>query len=730
VPYNTWKATVSLWTHPRFGTPPSTSVSLIWTSADTTFFKPFLCCILSRVLTRMHLMTPTKQTLSGRDTSLPPLLASIIPQCAQPCILGIVQKGYVPSICSGTTNVSCLCGHYSNSGYTLGEMSLACLTSACEDTDSSDALKTYQICNNQTGAVTPTHSVLTLLSSATPSSSSTISVPSAIYTSITKSTSSSPTPVTSSVSTRTGTLLTTLPSTSVVTSSVVIPLTQSVEIPAATTTASHGQISATNLTRMQAAGVSVGTIGAVLVIGALIFCCVCVRKRKKKEKKSAKRKHSYDFIDKSPPRSPDEAPSPTVLERRIERVPPKRPSRPASALERVRKSVAKTDTRPDSPESVSSQRTTSQLLPEKPPQSPHVVTQLARSFSTSTKVTEFEDLTPGLAKPIHFPRPPLPVYGQYNRQMKPTFADSASRSPEQTKVPQLQLEIPNSRRKSIQRPNPPKLQLTTTSGGLKSTVNDHEEPISNPPSTARISMPLNSALTYLPSYYSSADSRTPVVPVHSSRMTQQPKRPCMPLMPVRAYRRPSRTSHASETSFESVDPDEPTPPDELEDDRSLGIQKRSPISGIRYPKIPRSANQAVPRLSPAQVSKSKFERPALQRSVDTLLGKRRGPSAAQHMERGIRLSKTESTCSQASSCSQVSSVVPRRTNKYDPAVQRGKFVLIKPPARMQFPPSSNRIGPGWGSTGSPEMSLKSPLWEPKLTPTRKGDALYISVGPQ
>lgn len=675
-------------------------------------------------------MTSKNRNISGRDLSLPPLLQAVIPQCAQPCVLGIAQKGYVPSICSGTTNVSCLCSHYSSSGYTLGEMALACLKSACEDIDSSDARKIYQICSNQTGAVTPTHSVLTLLSSAAPSSSSTTSVQSSVSTSITRSTSSPSTTSTTSLPTQTGTLVTTLTSTSLVTSSVIVPLTQSVEIPAATTSASHNQTNTTNLTRIQAAGVSVGTIGAVLVIGALIFCCVCVRKRKKKEEKNAKWKHSYDFIDKSPPRSPDEAPSPTVLEKRIDRVPPKRPSRPASLLERIRLSLAKPDSRAGSLESVASQLTTSQLLPEELLQSPHVITQFARPFSTSTKVTEFEDLTPGLAKPMHLPRPPLPVFGPYNRQMKPTFAHTATRSPEQIEVPDFQTGIRNSRRKSIHRPSLPRLQLTTTSGERKSHGNNHEKRISSPPSTARISMPLNSALTYLPSYYSSADSRTPVVPVHSPTTTHKPERRYVPPIPARAYRRPSRTSHASETSFESVDPNEPTPPDELEDDRGLGMQKKSPISGIRYPKIPRPANQAIPRLSPAQVSKSKFEKPALQRPVDTPIGKRRGPMAAQHIGKGTRLSATDSTCSQASSCSQVSSVMPSRSDKYDPAVQRGKFVLVTPPASMQFPSSSNRIGPAWGSTGSPEMSLKSPLWEPKLTPTRKGDALYISVGPR
>ena len=671
-------------------------------------------------------MTNTK--LFGRDMALPPLVQSIIPQCAQPCILGVVQSGYVPSICSATTNITCLCGHYSNSGYTLGEMSLACLTSACKSAESSLELKAYQICNNQTVAVTPTHSVLTLLSSATPTTTNAVFTQSASITSTMRLTPSSSMSTTSSMPDGTGALLTTLTSTSVVTSSTVIPLTLSREVPAATATASPNE---TGLTTIQAAGVSVGTIGAVLVIGALLFCCVCLRRRKK-GKKNGKWKHSYDFIDKSPPRSPDEAPSPTVIHRKFIRTPPKRPIRPASLLERARSSIARPQTRPSSPESVCSQQSASQLLPGKSPRSPHVITQLVRPFSSSTKVTEFEeDRTPGLAKQMHFPRPPLPVYAPYHQNIKSTFADTLTRSPEQIKLPPLQVEKPKSREKFSHRPSPPKLQLTTTSGGLKSPINDYDERISNPPSTARISMPLNSALTYLPSYYSSADSRTPVVPHHTLPI-QQLNSPRVPPLPVRVCRRPSRgsrVSKASETSFESVDSDEPTPPDELEDDNRMGVQQRSPIAGIRYPKIPRSANQAVPRLSPAQVSKSTFGQPVLKTSTNTRSDKRLGLWGRQQAKKDLDLSRTESTSSQVSSCSQASSVAMVKADRYDPAVQRGKFVLVTPPARTHFPSSSNRIGPEWGSTGSPEMSLKSPLWEPKLTPTRKGDALYISVGP-
>ena len=62
---------------------------------------------------------------------------------------------------------------------------------------------------------------------------------------------------------------------------------------------------------------------------------------------------------------------------------------------------------------------------------------------------------------------------------------------------------------------------------------------------------------------------------------------------------PIRTSVGSDTSFESMDPDEPTPPDEAEEKgANLTPALESPISGLRYPKVPRSSNQTVPR-SPA-----------------------------------------------------------------------------------------------------------------------------------
>ncbi|KAE9987295.1 hypothetical protein EG327_003871 [Venturia inaequalis] len=74
------------------------------------------------------------------------------------------------------------------------------------------------------------------------------------------------------------------------------------------------------------------------------------------------------------------------------------------------------------------------------------------------------------------------------------------------------------------------------------------------------------------------------------------------------FRPPSKSSvcsdsQASSTSFESMgSDDDPTPP--KEEDKRLSPVHKSPVSYLRYPKVPRASNQVVPRASPSHWNRS------------------------------------------------------------------------------------------------------------------------------
>lgn len=141
-------------------------------------------------------------------------------------------------------------------------------------------------------------------------------------------------------------------------------------------------------------------------------------------------------------------------------------------------------------------------------------------------------------------------------------------------------------------------------------------------------------------YYASSDSGASPQAIFVSPA------PCFP-----KTARDSVGSEASRrTSFESNLPDELTPPEE--DDKRLSAVDESPISHIRYPRIPRSSNQAVPRSPmysgyPATAS-SKTVTPGCQQmrnhrpslSSSTLAAKRRGETAANDLQKSIYISNS------------------------------------------------------------------------------------------
>lgn len=230
--------------------------------------------------------------------------------------------------------------------------------------------------------------------------------------------------------------------------------------------------------------------------------------------------------------------------------------------------------------------------------------------------------------------------------------------------------------------------------------------------------PPHSAMSYLPAYYTSNDSRTPVVPHKSPHRFSFPQQP-MPKVPT--TKTPHMSYASDTTTFDSIDPDDVTPPEES--DKRLSAVAESPLSSLKYPKIPRPSNQAIPRsppqsrwtastsaFSPASDDKQpatqiRFSPSSEEKHPRTLLSKRRGENAAQDLEQSLHISSPGGSSSTYSRHSIVHGLridgagSPMKVSNYS----RGGYHEL------------------------PEMALKSPLWEPELTPSKRGDDLFISV---
>ena len=551
---------------------------------------------------------------------------------------------------------------------------------------------------------------------------------------------------------------------------------------------------------------------------ALIYIISCLRRRKANS--SPNRKDSYDFIDDAPPRfspfhyGPKDPRGPLggFAHPRIELPSEKNretsewyreqfpnPSMPVYGKRSSHLAGFGTRHSPLVQPSNESMRTISQLLPDKPgstppaPRPPPPRPQRSRPASMASPATIFEeDRSPRVTSTQQpkMPRLPLPVRtsisGLPGKAVKqtPQFAAQYTRSPEDIRAPALSLEIPRQASRTARIPSP-------------TVFPPPPVPIDEPLSSGRASRSskaksgASSTGGSLLNYYASPEAgsvpdfwQPEPTPISNEPMRHGRPKPAAitvtkPTYQPRAVRTRS-DSAASDTSFESTDPDEPTPPDE-EDKQLSPVAEHSPIAAIRYPKIPRSSNQSIPRSPPVKLSpgfaralsaQTKDERarlpsqkrrkgsksihspitPERQRadsatlSGSTLATKRRGDSVEKRLYIDTSHSRANSHTNVRSPPRRVSGddreeAASRRTqrsnskesplkgygrvtstgSRHSQHARRGSNSLLTP--EMQTP------GPKFvkGAVGQ-EVCMKSPLWQPKLTPSRKGDDLFLQVG--
>ncbi|KAH9842107.1 hypothetical protein Tdes44962_MAKER07712 [Teratosphaeria destructans] len=787
---------------------------------------------------------PSLRNVRQRD--LPDQLQDAVPSCAQQCLQTYIDQEY-SSRCSDN-RFDCMCSHYSSQGYTLGELAYICYESSCATKTTPQEEAVYGICSSQTRAVPATHSTLTV-----PATTATASATSGPSTAIV---TASITPSSSAASSRTATS----------SSSRVSAVPSQASVAAATASPFS---TSTALSVGQAVGVSIAAFAAMAAVIALIYCIIQCRKKKARK---SKRTDSYDFVDDAPPRF-----LPPGLAQSHVRWPP---SGHVDGRKRSPESHNRAETRfpviPSDPETVArltgqrrpstlavqrsneSMRTLSKLLPDKPGQTPPQRPQTIwpRPLSTKSPATVFEEdrysrMPVQQTPPI--PRAPPRTLTLPGMQIRPTsrapiYADQYTRSPDEIRRPSLSLDVPPRARSTNKIPSsnfyvstpPRQLPPPTFSPGMSAV-----ERLETRSSKAKSGT--STAASDLLSYYASPEAgsqvaRTditvtspgpatshplgsPLTPISLEPQHQVRSPPAFititkPTLPPRVVgQRPYSTG--SNTSFESTDPDEPTPPEE---DKQLSpVAEHSPIAAIKYPKIPRSSNQAVPRSPPAQLSTRRTPprdparwpprtppaqasprhappdgRAGLpsqlqlehrrQRSIEskhwrtperqnpevspltgtTLASRRRGdgPECEKKLVIDTSHSRTNSKSSgvrpppQAQEApSTKRSPGPRRpagsrTESPLKGYGRPAYPLRPTAARTTTTPHAFRSAPngllppemispgpkvlryanidaGHGREGveiTQEVVLQSPLWEPKLTPRRRGDDLILDVG--
>ncbi|KAF2736090.1 hypothetical protein EJ04DRAFT_511362 [Polyplosphaeria fusca] len=206
-----------------------------------------------------------------------------------------------------------------------------------------------------------------------------------------------------------------------------------------------------------------------------------------------------------------------------------------------------------------------------------------------------------------------------------------------------------------------------------------------------------------------------------------------------------RDSVSSQTSFETVDANDPTPEDDDDDkqleDSRLSPVAESPISNLRYPKVPRSSNQLVPRSPRSPASQHSNRSPVGAPDASPLRMKRRGEPAAVNLERQFAMRERGSPSKEdlrthmhafrqhmrSTSVESAWNPTPTSSNGHARA-QSGQWP--KSPAMYETDfvrPLNIRAKSGLQPPEVDVEGLKSPLWVPRLTPRKEGDDLFISV---
>ncbi|KAF4539962.1 uncharacterized protein LTHEOB_9774 [Lasiodiplodia theobromae] len=306
-----------------------------------------------------------------------------------------------------------------------------------------------------------------------------------------------------------------------------------------------------------------------------------------------------------------------------------------------------------------------------------------------------------------------------------------------------------------------------------------------------------------PSWASSTPSSStgqPTANQGSQYHAYRPPLPPQPRSPPRPPRQTARpplvkgpqrsTSSASMTSFESASPGDPSPPAEEESDTSakqLGgdsgshshhphatvtapassstlrlnttppqqhsdrssVEDKSPISDIKYPKVPRASNQAVPRSSPNAGPRTATPSPRVKQhegdgDVGGSTGSPKGGLQARRGRDGNGLLIIDSGASTPSppraNNGRKTTPTKKAAGGRSPHTPQGQIIRGDGAQQLDHDPDQARKSsaalppeqqlpswPGHEGGGQGDVAIKTPMWAPKLTPTRHGDNMYLAV---
>lgn len=689
---------------------------------------------------------------------------NVLPTCAQPCLQAAIIDQF-PVACSSPVSLSCLCAQYSTGGESLGEIALGCLHASCTTVNGSRTTAAYNICLGQRDAVPGTQTALTITLASTITLRSTTEPRSSTST---KSDSRNHSPSTTSTSvsrTSSSVDIDSIPAISFLSTS-----HSTTTSSAAVATSSAPVTAGLVMKPAQIAGLAAGAVAAFVLAIALMALSIFLRRRREKREPEDEQgdhfpavNYSRGYPDLFPDARPSDSHSPDrqswlaasstnlLAASRTEVPTRKRESHRFTGPTIRQVSLAEkidpfTDSVPldqigvaISEAGPSTSGTNSVARQQRPRSLRFTINSEQRPDSLISQQTLFEEDERRRSSKL-LPTPPIPVGPAQALQQIGAYP---TQPPIRTQPSGLPLQIPRKR---------PRMLVPASKGSTRL-----QAPLTGPaPRSERTreavsTFSLGASNSDIPDYYFTAHEPPlpALAPAHIESRTRQaelsrgarvrPKASSSTLSraPSRASSR-DRGSISSQTSFESADND-PTPEEE-DDTKKLSPVAESPISTLRYPKVPRASNQLVPRsprsprtpqsqgspTRPLEASDSPFRR---KEGLDMLAvaNRLRMDSPLRPGERFPI--KPYQRHTRGSSMDTGSTVPSLRHKDRQSRVQSGHW--SSSPLMYDIDAVEPlRIRNKHQDRAAPEMeALRSPTWIPSLSPpaSRRGDDLFFSV---
>ncbi|KAF9700811.1 hypothetical protein EKO04_001826 [Ascochyta lentis] len=726
----------------------------------------------------------TVPTFTSVPASLPSKIQQNVPSCAHSCIRSALSERF-PVACTAQGDIECLCSRYSTSGESLGEVALGCVYAACGKIDT--AASAYNVCLGQKNAVLPTKTALTVVPSNTPSTtsryptSSTTSTSRVSITSITRTTLQTQSSASQPVFVDSISLPASATSTSTSTpTSIAAPVVDD----------DRPKMTPAQIAGLAVAAVAAFIIAIGLMALSVFLRRRKERKSVYVDEKDhdRHRRHSARFSHYVPVEDVPETSThfPVVPPQAASRDGPRYPrlvtpspfstlgiSSAGSGRTVVRPGVGTSTSAASIPMSQIGLAISAELegcpAPAKLSSHPRqkITAEHFRPVSTRTENTVFEEdeIAARHRSSKLLPTPPVPIMPirslQPSRLNSKTPTTSTASSSRTTRRSELFLDIPVRH----ERPQPKRVAIAGLSSTGSPAPGRPGPQLQIPSSTSQKTASTSATSTTpasaadIPDYYftSSPSPKRDTTPRQDSDTLPTTKSHPHVLKARRSpgttlgsrtvsrtsTRRTFRDSTSSQTSFETADPNDPTPEDDsddkqLSDDNKLSPVAESPIHALRYPKVPRASNQSVPR-SPKMGSTRKsreegrfYVRPLPEPS--SLLVKRRGQREAQQLENKLvlkdpfvtptrRQMRAHTRNASANSWEHTpASKIERQSYNDSPVVS--EVDVVRPLSIVK----KTDVAARQSREGGEMIGLKSPIWIPHLTPTRKGEDLFISVG--